>query len=125
MNHNGVSIDSPQDIVDTFAKYFASVYVSPRNVSTKDCENIFTPNTSIEKITTYQVKATIMNTKMSNAVGDDEVPLFIIQDCAEALSYPLAEIFNKSITLCEFPTIWTVARVVPIHKSGDKAVISN
>ena len=42
MNHNGVSIDSPQDIVDTFAKYFASVYVSPRNVSTKDCENIFT-----------------------------------------------------------------------------------
>jgi Reverse transcriptase (RNA-dependent DNA polymerase). len=125
MTNNGIAIDSPRDIVENFAKYFASVYIPPRNINDYNYDNIFMPNITLEEISVDQVKTTIKNMNKSNSVGDDEVPYFLIHDCVDALSSPLAAIFNKSILHCEFPTIWKVARVVPIHKSGEKTVISN
>lgn len=39
--------------------------------------------------------------------------------------FPLCKIYNKSLSTGIFPPQWKTARVVPIHKSGDKTLISN
>ena len=33
--------------------------------------------------------------------------------------YPLADLFNLSLSTCELPTIWKCARIIPLHKDGD------
>ena len=125
MKHNGTSIDSAQDIVDAFAEYFASVYLPPVSKPTESYYNLYSTNVSFDKITENEVKTAIKKLKKSNTVGDDEVPYFLIQDCADVLAQPLATIFNKSITTCKFPDKWKVARIVPIYKTGDKTEITN
>ena len=125
MNHNGFSIDSPQEIVEAFSNYFSSVYLPRSNILSSSNDNPFSPNISVEHVTVNHVKSVIMEMNACSSVGHDEIPYFLVRECAETLAYPLAAIFNKSIGKSEFPTIWKTARVVPIHKSADKSTISN
>ena len=125
MNDNGFSIDSPREIVEAFANYFASVYSPKSNLSTSINDNIFSPNICIEPVTVNQVISVISQLNACSSLGHDEIPYFLVHDCAEAFSYPLTAIFNKCIEKSEFPTIWKTARIVPIHKSGDKAIVTN
>ena len=125
MNHNGTYSGSQHDIVEMFAKYFSSVYLPPSNVTADSYNKVYMPNVSLETFTTNQVKGAIKKLSKCNSVGDDEVPYFLIFDCAEILADPLTAIFNRSVNTCEFPSIWKIGRVVPIHKSGDKSLISN
>ena len=125
MNCEGTVIDSTSGIIEAFAKYFSAVYVPSRRAETNMNAGINMPNISIGSFTTHQVSNTIRQMKNCNSVGDDEIPYFIVHDCADILASPLTSIFNRSITLCEFPSMWKRARVVPVHKSGDKATIKN
>ena len=125
MNHNGFTIDSPREIVETFANYFSSVFLPKSDPSTSSTDNPFSPNICLEPVTVCQVLSVIRQMSASSSVGHDEIPYFLVHDCAEALAFPLATIYNKSIEKAQFPTIWKIARVVPIHKSGLKTTISN
>ena len=56
----------------------------------------------------------------NKSTGLDELPPGMIKDCAAEISKPLAFIINLSITSGEVPSHWKEAKIVPIHKSGDK-----
>jgi hypothetical protein len=43
----------------------------------------------------------------------------------DAISAPLATLFNKSFTLAKVPKIWKESNVSPIHKKEDKSLVSN
>ena len=45
--------------------------------------------------------------------------------CSSSLSYPLSILFNISVASGQLPQDWKLANVVPVHKTGDKAVIEN
>eukprot|EP00794_Sanderia_malayensis_P010378 gene10378-11460_t len=58
--------------------------------------------------------------KRNKSTGLNELPPGMIKDCAEQISKPLAYIINLSITSGEIPSIWKKAKIIPIHKNGDK-----
>ena len=44
---------------------------------------------------------------------------------SKSLSKPLSELINLSFALGKFPTILKIAKVIPIHKKGDKSECDN
>ena len=61
----------------------------------------------------------------SRAVGVDGVPLFAIVRCFSVIGPHLLHIINRSITSSIFPSAWKLARVIPVHKSGDTSDLNN
>lgn len=43
----------------------------------------------------------------------------------DALACPIAHLINLSVRQNTFPSTWKIAVVFPIHKSGDKTMVSN
>ena len=58
-------------------------------------------------------------------VGLDKISTKVLQIVASAVAQPLTKIFNKSVTLGQFPLDWKAARVVPIFKKGQRTKLDN
>lgn len=57
--------------------------------------------------------------------GIDGIPCNLIKHCKSSLSLPIYLIINKSIATGEYPSCWKEAKIVPVHKSGGKNIVSN
>jgi len=57
--------------------------------------------------------------------GPDGIHPRFIKNCALSLCEPLLIIYNKSLSEGVFPTLWKVAYISPIHKSGPAGDVSN
>ena len=55
----------------------------------------------------------------------DNILTVIIKDCKEILAYPLAYLVNLSLEAAIFPNYEKIAKVIPLHKSGNKANFGN
>lgn len=55
----------------------------------------------------------------------DCVPIFIYKKMVSFVAPILCDIFNSSISRGVFPDVLKVARVVPIHKAGNRNIVSN
>ena len=62
---------------------------------------------------------------MGKSAGYDNIPMSIIKRSIGSISSPLTHIINLSIIHGIVPDELKIARVVPIFKSGDKALFSN
>ena len=58
-----------------------------------------------------------MNLDLSKTSGPDCIPVVILKNCEPALSYILAELFNKCLKESCFPDCWNVSSVVPVFKN--------
>lgn len=116
---------SGNEIVTNFANYFSSVYdVNPNAIPDK----IFETNireTEILTITELDVKESINKLLPKRSSGPDLIPPYVLKGCVDVLSKPLCILFNQSLKQNIFPDKWKLARVVPIHKSGDKSRVDN
>ena len=63
--------------------------------------------------------------KSSSAPGPDKVTSRILIEARNELCYPLALIFNRSITSGDVPEDWRRANVTPIFKKGNKTSPGN
>ena len=61
----------------------------------------------------------------NKAAGPDGIESRILKECAGELAPILTELFRKSMDVGEVPKCWKEAHIVPIHKSGSKAKMSN
>ncbi len=61
----------------------------------------------------------------NKATGIDKISCKIIKLAAPAISDSLTLIFNQAITLSTFPDEWKMARVIPLHKSGQRNIPGN
>lgn len=64
-----------------------------------------------------------LDTKTSS--GPDNIPNAFLRRYAEWVSRYLLLIFTKSLKTCEVPQEWKIAKIIPIHKSGDASNPSN
>ena len=48
-----------------------------------------------------------------------------LKECSALLTDPLMRLFNCSLVTGEFPDLWKVASIVPIHKSGSLHAVEN
>ncbi len=58
-------------------------------------------------------------------LGPDGLNQFFFKQLAFELALPLSIIFQKSFLLHTLPSDWLTANVIPIHKGGDKALVTN
>ena len=66
-----------------------------------------------------------LSSSTRKSAGYDNIPMSIIKRSICSISSPLTHIVNLSITHGIVPDELKIARVVPIFKSGDKALFSN
>jgi len=60
-----------------------------------------------------------------NSLGYDGISNNILKQCVNEISKPMTFIFNYSLMTAVFPDRYKYAIVLPIHKKGDKCVMSN
>ena len=57
--------------------------------------------------------------------GIDNLPPGMLRDAALILAKPLTYVINLSLKSGIVPTDWTIAKVIPLHKSGSQSTIDN
>ena len=59
--------------------------------------------------------------KNKKSVGIDGISVQILKSCADILIQTITYIINKSIKEGKVPSSWKIAKVIPLHKKGDKS----
>lgn len=78
-----------------------------------------------KEITSSEVKSILKKLKRNKASGCDEIPVSLIIDGATEIAGPLSHLINRSMEDSVFPSGEKCAKVTPIYKSGDKALMDN
>ena len=63
--------------------------------------------------------------KTKNCEGFDRIPMRILKDGASVIGKPLSILFKKIYKTKKIPEQWKVAKIIPLHKKGNKKDISN
>ena len=61
----------------------------------------------------------------TKSTGLDNISAKLIRECADIISGPLCDLFNKSLKSGIFPDDWKCARVIPLFKQGDSSDLNN
>lgn len=116
----------PQSIVNGFAHFFSSAALINME------ENLLFPETcnwglnfQFSSISLDQTVSIMKKLSNKFTAGDDLIPSFIVRDCSDVFAQPLTRIFNLAINTSTFPELWKRARVCPVFKKGDNAIICN
>ena len=67
----------------------------------------------------------VQQLKNKKSVGLDGISVKIIKMSKEVIIRPICYLINKSITSGIVPKKWKVAKIVPLHKKGDKTIPNN
>lgn len=115
----------PAEVANMFAQHFKSCFSSESNANfVSSCAKTldffaFVPIDELE------IETCIRKIKPKLSAGADGIPSFIVKGCADLLSPVLLHIFNLSLRLGKFPSIWKQSVIVPIFKSGDRSIVKN
>lgn len=126
---NQLSKSENEKNVNTFSHYFGNVvkqlksnaslitdYVWRKMPIFKRTNQIF----RFSYVSKVFVEKQLKTLHRHKSTGLDELPPGIIKDCAAEISKPLTFIINLSIISGKVPSLWKEAKIVPIHKGGDK-----
>ena len=72
-----------------------------------------------------EVLKILKSLKQKRSYGHDGISSEVLKLAAEILVIPLTYIINTSIITGKFPTNWKLAKIVPLHKKGDKKSLKN
>ena len=122
---NSTSIIEPQEIVDAFAQNFSSVFLPASSSAT--ATTISTKNSiiHISDLAESDIIVACKALRPTLTSGPDNIPAFLVKDCAHILAKPLSALFNHCIQTGEFPDHWKLTNICPIFKDGNKADITN
>ena len=125
--------DDVTDRADEFNEHFASV--GPRvaagvvRVAGVDAgprpPRVCASALRLGPVTLPELSKAISSMSSTRAVGMDGVPLHAIVNCFSVIGPHLLHVINRSIVTGVFPTAWKLARVTPVHKSGDRSDLNN
>lgn len=119
--------DSNQEKCELFNKFFTSVFTK------ENCTTIPTfqfnenppPHLDDIDITPAIVLDKLLHLNHTKAPGPEGWPILSLKECAQQLCLPLSTLFNKSLESSQLPSSWKVAFITPIHKKGDRSLVSN
>ena len=110
----------PSVVADTFNRHLTSFTT---NASQHYIVIPTTPTTPVPileftPITTQECQEHISNLPLKKSCGTDGMTANLLSISAPILSAPLANIINSSLSLGQFPSLWKLAIVHPLHKSN-------
>ena len=122
---NGSVLYTPKDKAEAFNKYFAGQCTTEGINDELPDVNVLQGSIDQLTITSDQVTEMLKNLDSAKAVGPDLVHNKILTAASDAISKPLTQLFNRSLSEGKFPSGWKLAHVTPIHKKGDKHKCEN
>lgn len=117
-----VVTDDPKKVANLFADYFEEVYES--NSNDKFVNNDCNCNSHLN-ITENEVMNVIKKLDKNKNTSPDGIPSVFYINTAKEIAKPLSIIYNLSLKTNSFPKLFKLSYVIPIHKSGDKASVTN
>jgi exonuclease III len=132
---SGKTIDEPTKVAEAFNDFFLEkVDLLVKGI---DQQNVKDPLTGMEvlqgqkdkfqlrTVSEQTVRKILLKMKAKASAGPDDISSTVIKAAYEVLVVPLTHIINASIVSGKFPSRWKHAKVVPLHKSGDKKNLKN
>ncbi|XP_074102043.1 uncharacterized protein LOC141529430 [Cotesia typhae] len=123
-------IEDSKIIADNFVEYFSNVGVELANkINTKSINaNNFVKHNSkslfLLPTDSFEIKKTILNLKNKSG-GVDGINSKILKILVNEIALPLANIFNKCISLAIWPDALKKADIIPLFKNGNKHLTTN
>ena len=131
-NNDKILVNDKNKISNMMNKYFISIGNDKKSTNQNDHTlsqiiNRINNNNSIylKPITSIELKKHICSLKSKNTCGVDEISTKVVKEIAPLIENPLLHIFNLCLTTGIFPDEMKIARVIPIHKSGDRLDLHN
>ena len=124
-------ISDPIEIANRFCQYFSNIGPNLAKriqsaTSHKDSlSGDFSHSMFLDLATQEEIIDTTCKFPEGKSAGYDNIPMATIKRSINSISSPLTHIVNLSIIHGIVPNELKIARVVPIFKSGDKALFSN
>jgi potassium voltage-gated channel Eag-related subfamily H protein 8 len=98
----------------------------PSNTHIAQSKTEYCPNSIfVLSIIENEVECITKKFKGKFLAGYDEIPEYVVKQCAKFVKGPLAHIYNISINSRGFSEKFKVARVKPLYKKGDIYSIQN
>ena len=107
----------PQDQAERIADQFSGVsnLYAPLQASDIDLQQISDDRPPPE-INPYLVYLKIKSMKRKTATVIGDIPMKLIQFCAEELSFPLTDVYTRAVLFGEYPEIYKIEIVTPAPK---------
>ena len=67
----------------------------------------------------------IKSMKAKKSTGFDEISNRLIKEVQNQIKVPLMDIINSSLCSSTVPSSWKVAKIIPLHKGGDRTDMNN
>ena len=121
----------PKEIANRFCHYFSNIgpNLAKRIQSATSHKDFLSGNFSqsmfLDLATQEEIIDNTCKFPAGKSAGYDNISMSIIKRSINSISSPLTQIVNLSIIHGIVPNELKIARVVPIFKSGDKALFSN
>ena len=96
MKYDDKELSTPLEIVNSFGLFFNSVYVTsnPSYASSTVFYDLSNLTINIEQVTEEEILQSLKKCKDSLTAGVDNVPSFLLKDCASIFVMPLHYLFN-------------------------------
>jgi len=126
-----VSVSDSVEMADHFNNYFAGVGPSlDANIpapmySPVQWMSERNPNSFFVSPSTASNVFDIVNSLPNKSCTLKSMPVFIWKHCNHIISLTLSQLFNRSIADGIFPDCLKIAKVIPVHKGGDRKSLNN
>jgi hypothetical protein len=118
---NGRIITAAIEKANAFNFCYSTVFSSEGNILHIQGENTGDPFTTVIKTIRRKIEAIGKN----KSVGQDRVSGEILKLGSEAMIPYLARLLNITMNNGTLPGDWKRATVIPIHKGGDRSLVTN
>ena len=128
---DGKDISDPLTIANKFCEYFSNIGPSlAKGITSTSSHRAFSSGTFVQSIflapaTKNEILTTTNSFLTGKASGHDNLPMSVIKRSIDIISEPLTSIVNMSLAHGIVPDKMKIARVIPVYKSGDRAIFSN
>ena len=122
------STDASSDLgkASLFNDYFYSVFTRT-TFQLPSLASLTAPDSTLSDITISpsEVFESLTSLDPTKAMGIDSIGPRLLRECAHVLYEPLCHLFSLSISLQSIPADWKIHLITPIHKAGDRSLVSN
>lgn len=124
---DGTITSDRTEILKVCSDFYQDLYKSKSKKDPKEdkAKMKSTDQTSIPSITQQEVELALKQMKDSKAPGTDEITSDIIKIGGTEIIKQLVSLYNQILNEKKIPTCWKEAKIILLHKKGDKTDIKN
>ena len=114
-----------RSIANDLNHHFLSVCSATSTLPPPSCTYCPSSNLSLSLVTPEYCEEILGILKPNASTGSDLIPSRSLKVAKSVIAYPLASIINTSISSSVVPSAWKCSVVKPLHKGGDRSLLSN